>query len=609
MAAKHIILLLAFVLSACTGSSEYLAVDSNRAGANISGYTGANGCVDAGSPAPCILYTDALSGPIAGGENNKGAYLSIYGKNFGDSGNLGGATRVYIGGVEVDNYRELVPSAVYTKFGIQKLTVQVGAIGSPTLGTPLAIKVCRSVTTVCSNTNHTFIPNDGRVLFVSLTGNDSTADPDDITHPYRHLQTADTNRYSIGAYADIQAGDHIVIRGGNWNDIAFEDAWLRFRDPHARGDSTHWIHFTAYPGETVTYTTPANAKGGFQGAGSSYAGTTGEYISMSNLHMVVNGDASNDAAPFNQQSGTGPWRVVNNEIGPWPALDDARAGGYSGGGSGTKLLGNYIHDIRRICDTTNAGTAEFNSASCPANVGNGETLLNHGMYIDGGADGTEIGYNIILNVLEGNLIQTFDSLGEDGVLNTLIHHNWLENAGKHGLNISNGTGEGLIVFNNVIIGAKNAGIRLNIAYTPISGGIAYNTLYKNDYIGNQAGQIATTYNTSVTGSLLITDNIVHTNNKTNTVFYSANSNDGFLSWGKNIYFNGSLNPVNGTGTVLVTDPLLENPAANNFTLLENSPAIDAAAPVTGVTILDDFLTNPRPNGTVTDIGAYEFIHL
>ena len=36
--------------------------------------------------APLVLYTDIASGPNSGGENNAGAYLSIFGKNFGAGG-------------------------------------------------------------------------------------------------------------------------------------------------------------------------------------------------------------------------------------------------------------------------------------------------------------------------------------------------------------------------------------------------------------------------------------------------------------------------------------------------------------------------------------------
>jgi hypothetical protein len=40
----------------------------------------------ASSATPIVLYTDIQSGPLNGGENNKGIYLSIFGKNFGAAG-------------------------------------------------------------------------------------------------------------------------------------------------------------------------------------------------------------------------------------------------------------------------------------------------------------------------------------------------------------------------------------------------------------------------------------------------------------------------------------------------------------------------------------------
>jgi len=51
--------------------------------------------------APVILYTDIISGPNTGGENNNGAYLSIFGTGFGADIN---AVTVTIGGGEVANY-------------------------------------------------------------------------------------------------------------------------------------------------------------------------------------------------------------------------------------------------------------------------------------------------------------------------------------------------------------------------------------------------------------------------------------------------------------------------------------------------------------------------
>jgi hypothetical protein len=114
------------------------------------------------SGAPYVLYTDIVAGPTSGGENDKGVYLSIFGKNFGSSG-LGSTVKVYVNDVEVDNYRRLAVSR--GRPDVQQITVQVGAIGHPTPGTALPIKVV--VDGVVSNTNHTFTVQPGDILFVS----------------------------------------------------------------------------------------------------------------------------------------------------------------------------------------------------------------------------------------------------------------------------------------------------------------------------------------------------------------------------------------------------------------------------------------------------------
>jgi hypothetical protein len=156
--------------------------------------------------APIVLYTDIASGPNSGGENGHGAYLSIFGKNFGSVG-LGSTVTVTIGGVAVDNYRYLGPSK--GRADVEQITVQVGALGNPKPGIALPIQVVVDATG--SNTNQTFVVNPGRMLFVdNVHGVDATAVPGDIAHPYRHVQVADTSKAAYGA---MQAGDIIVMRG------------------------------------------------------------------------------------------------------------------------------------------------------------------------------------------------------------------------------------------------------------------------------------------------------------------------------------------------------------------------------------------------------------
>ena len=67
--------------------------------------------------APFVDYTDIVSGPIDGGEKDQGTYLSIFGTNFGKQAGLGSDTQVFIGGVEVANYRYLGPSQVSARPG------------------------------------------------------------------------------------------------------------------------------------------------------------------------------------------------------------------------------------------------------------------------------------------------------------------------------------------------------------------------------------------------------------------------------------------------------------------------------------------------------------
>ena len=76
---------------------------------------------------------------------------------------------------------------------------------------------------------------------------------------------------------------------------------------------------------------------------------SGEYVAISNLHLEASATTASDGAPINLQYSAGPWRIVNNDLGPWPstlaAPNNAKAGGISGEGAGVVILGNDIHDI------------------------------------------------------------------------------------------------------------------------------------------------------------------------------------------------------------------------------------------------------------------------
>src|SRR5712671_273125 len=425
---------------------------------------------------PLVLYTDLISGPNSGGENNKGAYLSIFGKNFGSSG-MGTTVKAFIGGVEVGGYRYLGPSK--GRSDIQQLTVQVGPLGNPALGTALPIQV--TVSGVASNTDQTFMVNPGRMLFVdNVAGNDSTAVAGDITHPFRHVQTS---TLSQGAWGQAQPGDIIVLRGTGtaWTDVGYGNYFMRFRDKSGSAPTgaagTGAIAVMGYPTEDayIRGTLAAGQKGGCISAinGQSFPGM-GQWAVISNLRI----DCEGYDGPISQEIYGHHWRVINNDLAastaPTSGSSVPRMAGITGNGTGSVWLGNHIHDI------------QGSSGEC------------HGIYIDG--DGSyEIAYNFIENIRSGNGFQIYvnGSNGSSVANNVNFHHNLIHDVSKHGINLADNTQNGIVVYDNVVYNVQYAGIRFNT--TLLSGAKIYNnTFYATNLNGNTAyGLLTNDWNLAV----------------------------------------------------------------------------------------------------------------
>jgi hypothetical protein len=561
--------------------------------------------------APYVVYTDTLSAPVSGGEGGQGGYLSIFGRGFGASSGLGTTTKVYIGGVEVANYRYLGQSKVAGKLGLQQLTVQVGALGGAAAGTALPVKVV--VGGVASNVNNTFTPTSGRVLFVSLSGQDSTAVAGDISKPWRYLQN---NGAGTGAYYASRAGDQVVLRGGNWSDTnGVDGTWMRASSGSSarNGTASAWIHFTAYPGpvngnaiEDVHYTTPSGRSGGIAGPWSAITGTSGEYFAVSNLRMDVNASAAADAAPINFQYVAGPWRVVNNELGPWPVagVSAAQAAGIAGEGIGMQILGNHIHDI--------GGTS---------------ALENHGIYVDTRTQNWEIAYNWIHDITGGSLLQFNDNEGGAGTAKLVhggtwagftgmrVHHNWLENAAKYGLNISDpGAGTGQVelrAWNNVIMGTKLPPVRMNSTATTMDITLAYNTIYNAMVSNSGSGNGYFRNEGRGSGAIRVFDNLLAFGASTiggTSWFYDYSGSSAGWTFKNNLYWDagrGVAAPSSDTAKVS-GDPKFVNAGAGDLSLSATSPAVDKATQALSFTVSDDFTALlTRPLGAANDIGAFE----
>jgi hypothetical protein len=557
--------------------------------------------------APQVLYLDTLTAPGGGGEQGQGGYLSIFGRHFGNSNGLGSHTRVFIGPNEVSSYRYLGASKVGAKLGIEQITVQVGRQAHAGIALPVRVVVDG----VQSNADQSFTPTDGHVLFVSLDGNDASARPDEIGKPWRHLQVESSYR---GAYFAAAAGDQIVLRGGHWTDVdGVDGTWMRAsKGASARnGRASAWIHVTAYPGpdrgnapEDVHYTAPAGHEGGIAGPWSAIAGTSGNYWAVSNLRMDVDGRADRDAAPINFQYAAGPWRVVNNELGPWPVHDveRARSGGIAGAGTGMVVLGNHIHDI--------AGTS---------------ALENHGIYVETYATQWEIAYNWIHDITGGSLVQFFDPSGVAGDARTpsgepwpgfvgmRVHHNWLQGAAKYGLNIGdtgapNGRVE-LQAWNNVIVSTRLPPVRMKSSANRFNVTIAYNTIV--DAMTSDTGTNAYFRNEGHSaGAVRILNNLLafgpHTHE--DTVWFNDRWGDS-TGWvfGNNLYWPAGrrLAPQRGDGLPVEGDPRFSDPVRGQFSPATGSPALWRALLPTPMLVDDDLWNRPRQRSGNNDIGAIQ----
>jgi Right handed beta helix region len=509
---------------------------------------------------PMVLYTDLVAGPTSGGENNLGAYVSIFGKNFGGDANQ---VRVFFGEREAAAYRYFGPSK--GRDDIQQITVQPGNIG---VG-PQAIKVV--VGEVQSNTDQSFLPNPGDVLFVdNVDGNDDKAAKNDIRRPWRTVQTPDEG----GVLEHVKPGDVVVLRGkAVWSDIGFENRWVRFRrnsGTQPRGvKGSGYITIQAYPGEDVHYVPQGRNRGGIHGMGENFP-EMADWIVISGLHIESTESSASDGAPVNLHANSDHWRVVNNNLGPWPGGEDEdnKAGGLVGNGTDLKIFGNEIHDI-------------------------GGGRLNHGIYFDTATKDAEVAFNHIHHVTYGNLIQSYDNLGVGNISGLSIHHNLLHDGGRYGLNMADGT-VSVHAYNNIIYNTALAGIRINQdKRASVSEVFEHNTLYNVCTSNHQPepGAIQNTWK-AVDGRITFRYNLVAKG--------SGNScPEGYANSGEDKAISLSDNLFVGYGGSRATRAVFAAPEQLNFQPLQESSAVDAAR---GSVLTDDYNLMRR---TSADIGALE----
>ncbi len=577
---------------------------------------------------PLVLYTDIASGPTSGGENNKGIYLSVFGKNFGASLS---SLKVYINDVEVDNYRYLGPSKGRTD--VQQITVQVGALGNAPVGTPLPIKVV--VNGAASNVDQAFTVNPGKIYFVdNLNGIDTatTNSGGGFTDPFKTVQKNAGKKLDFaidaasfaGAWGRVQAGDFIVMRGKGlpYTDLGFDTYFLRAlnKSGSAPGTSPSCdgctgsgpITIMGYPNEDVFVNNAYDPVRKSSGAISSASNARlqegkGSWITVVGLRV----EGGNDDGVINAQLGGNHWRVVNNDLSASSAVNniDALAGGIVGSGLGQFWVGNHVHDVYQ-------GPNNGNSP-----------LQNHGIYVGDdpvsvGNASYEIAYNHIEKIYGGNGFQIHVGAGITGVANNVnFHHNLVHDVGKHGINLADGAQNNIVIWNNAVYNTTYAGIRMG-GTSFIRGLKLYNNTFYNTCTSGTTDRDSAANFAALTNEMLPAANQLEVHNNifvpASKTRYIIDINGGFTgdigSVTHNLWFGGTdANPATTFSSNSVQSAPGFVAAPSDLRLDAGSAAIDKGTNLVSVVVKDDFdaangnrKRTLRPQGAAYDIGAFEY---
>jgi hypothetical protein len=535
------------------------------------------------SAPPRIFFSDLESGPNTGGQNNKGVWVTIWGKNFGATQ---GTATVTVGGGAADNY---------PLWSDGKIIFQLGA--AATTGS-----IVVNVPGVGASNGLAFTVRAGNIFFVATTGND--ANTGSFTAPWQTIPKA-KNTIAAGDTAYIEDG---VAQTSQDNFTAYLSMDNNGSDNSGTAAAPKAL--IAYPNATAT----VGVAGGLHyGIRTPNIGTNEDFWVISQLH-IIGGTQAMDLG------GSG-WRIIGNDM-QCPGADDQVGCFEMSGGINTKFYGNEVH---------NAGINPTSSK------------FYHAVYFSSDANHVDVGWNHIHDNFTCRALQFHSSplcSPACGASDTTgfnqfdlhVHDNLIHGDNCNGINFatvdpSKGTVE---AYNNVVynvgrmdplqLGASFSCIYLaNITNNGAAGGgtvqVFNNTL--SDCAANNSsnaqgsrGAFGVAGGASTTLILNARNNVVYQN--AGEIYIDGVTSQ--ITGDHNVWFGLGNGPAQTTNNLNV-DPQVANRSLGDFHLTSTSPAVDAGltilpnnpfAPNPGPTIGNDKDGVLRPQGTAFDIGAYEF---
>jgi hypothetical protein len=530
-------------------------------GGSAGGSGGAGGGGAAATSRARLFFTDLLSGPNTGGQDDKGAFVTVWGKGFGAA--QGGAT-VTIGGGAVAGY------PVWTD---TKVTVQLGAAAATgaivmhlgdgdTNGLPFTVRA-------------------GNIYFVKGGADDLNAGTYDA--PWATIPKA-KNALAPGDIAYLEDVDQLI------EDNFSAALSMDFNDGANSGTADKPKALVAYPGATPAIGAESGLERGIFTPGIS--GTFDHWV-ISQLKLRGAGEA------LQLEGSALDWRIVGNDI-SCPNGAGQTGCVETGGASHIAFLGNDVHD----CAKNNASITKF----------------YHAVYFSTDSNHVEVGWNQIRDGQTCRALQFHSSpVSADSGHNQFdlsVHDNVIHDTVCDGINFatvdpSQGTVE---AYNNVVYAAGKgpdpsdgssdyACIYIaNITNTGVPGSgtvkLYNNTLYDCGVRGTGAGGAISIASGPVMAQ--VDDNIL-VGTALQESYFTTQSDPTKVSGSNNLLFGGGGMATTLTGTVSM-DPMFVSASTHDFHLQLGSPALNAGIATDAGTDLEGVV---RPQGSAFDIGAYE----
>ncbi len=558
---------------------------------------------------PRIFFTDIISGPNAGGDGGNGAYVTLYGLDFGSA-----AGTVSIGGQPV--IIKHWGNTGTTARGLETVVIQLGpqvVSATPPVDQPLVLTTAAGIQ---SNTVDFGVSGTGNIYFVkggAATDGDgaSSATPFDNIAAARAKTNVGDIVYLSGQFntLDVSASDcYSSTNNDQQGLLCLADAAKTSGFSNA-GDTPSGIDgfpiaYIGLPGSPATFTNSSN--------------TTGDLVIMAD-HIVLAGLIVSSV----DTDGSSISNSINSQ------------------GNGNRIVGNILSNGGGLnIQFASTHTRVLGNVSSGSTFGGSYTFGVHGDWSQDSVD-TEIGWNDIRNDNINAIQLTTGGEPSDAVVTTSIHDNWLQpnngygagvatslydpaNAGFYGLQIYNNVisdGASCVFLDNANCAASNPSDCIvhvwgnTCGYNPADANTSqpqYSLLSAGslngqwlDFDSNMFFLLSSTAETS-TNPFVDSVPLPNTSgtNRVGGQLHPFAVLPGDATFAGNFY--GSTSSMSGPGWDLSAktgNPIFHNALSDDYSLAAFSTAVDAGAVIPVAT---DYRGVPRGQGKGYDIGAFEY---